>query len=292
MRRALLIGAGLAAAAAVAVLVLLRPAANREIGLANHLPAGASVDSLGRLQAWPSKRKVACPAGDEKTRVLLVLGQSNAGNHAGHRIAARPGTSVVNYYEGKCYVASSPLLGASGQGGEPWTLLGQMMIESGLARTVVLIPFAVAGSSVRRWADGGDLSAALGREIGRWKYRPTHVLWTQGEADFARGMSSDDYRRLLTQVLAMLRAHQIDAPFYVAAATKCAGSPAWRPDNPVAAAQRGMDEPHLGVFAGPDLDRVLGDDDRFDGCHLTASGLAKAAQGWARALGAAAQPAQ
>ena len=55
--------------------------------------------------------------------------------------------------------------GPTARWGETWTLLGTKLIQSGLYRAVVLIPAAVGGSSVHRWADGGDLNATMVAEI-------------------------------------------------------------------------------------------------------------------------------
>jgi hypothetical protein len=38
---------------------------------------------------------------------------------------------VINFSAGHCYRAASPLLGADGELGEIWTLLGTKLIQSG-----------------------------------------------------------------------------------------------------------------------------------------------------------------
>ena len=40
-------------------------------------------------------------------------------------------------------------------------MLGNKLVQSGLYRTVILIPAALGGSSVRLWAEGGDPNAML-----------------------------------------------------------------------------------------------------------------------------------
>jgi len=88
-------------------------------------------DELGRIISYPNKVEVGCPkAGDGKTAVLLIIGQSNSGNYAGQRYRSEHGEQVINFFAGRCYLASSPLLGASGIGGESFTLLANKMIES------------------------------------------------------------------------------------------------------------------------------------------------------------------
>jgi hypothetical protein len=64
-----------------------------------------TVDSFGRLTNFPGKKTVACPAQDRKTAVLLLIGQSNTGNHAEREYTSGFGRRVLNYFDGKCYVA-------------------------------------------------------------------------------------------------------------------------------------------------------------------------------------------
>ena len=93
--------------------------------------------------------------------MLLVLGQSNAANHAQKRFTTRYPNHVVNYFGGKCYVASSPLLGATGQGGEFITLLADLLISNGTYKNIVIIATAVEGSPISRWVRHGDLNESL-----------------------------------------------------------------------------------------------------------------------------------
>src|ERR1700721_677242 len=67
---------------------------------------------------------------DGATAVLLVAGQSNAANSQGQRYQS-PDDRVVNFSEGHCYRAASPLLGADDQRGESWTLLGTKLVRAG-----------------------------------------------------------------------------------------------------------------------------------------------------------------
>src|SRR5271165_2922007 len=57
------------------------------------------MDQFGRLQRYPGKTEIACPAQDEATAVLLVAGQSNAANSQGQRYQS-PDDRVVNFSEG------------------------------------------------------------------------------------------------------------------------------------------------------------------------------------------------
>src|SRR3954454_19714245 len=48
-------------------------------------PDRYAVDKAGRLASDEQKKAIACPQQTDRTAVLLLIGQSDAGNHAGQR---------------------------------------------------------------------------------------------------------------------------------------------------------------------------------------------------------------
>jgi hypothetical protein len=240
-------------------------------------------DQFGRLLSYPGKIEITCPIQDEKTAVLLLVGQSNAANYQGQRHQGAD-DRVVNFAEGRCYRAASPLLGADGQRGEPWTLLGNKLVQSGLYHTVILIPAAVGGSSVRRWAAGGDLNAMLMAVISAVKARYTinAVLLDQGTTDFVERMPEGEYRSDLKSMIDSVRAQGVHAPFFITRST--AGPPDWTEDNPIARAQATLADSRNAVFDGPNTDRDVTPLDRYDGYHFGASGQEKFTGAWMRLL--------
>ena len=240
-------------------------------------------DEFGRLLGYPGKIEITCPVQDKETAVLLLVGQSNAANSQG-QLHQSADDRVVNFVNGRCYRAASPLLGADDQKGETWTLLGNKLVQSGLYRTVILIPAAVGGSSVRRWAKGGDLNAMLVAVIGEVKarYTITAVLLDQGATDFALRTPEDRYRSDLKSLIDTVRAQGVHAPFFI---TRCSvGGPDWTEDNPVARAQASLADSRNAVFDGPNTDRDVTPFDRYDGYHFGASGQEKFAAAWMRLL--------
>ena len=244
----------------------------------------ARTDQFGRLLSYPGKTEITCPVQDEKTAVLLLVGQSNAANYQGQRYQSAD-DRVVNFVDGRCYRAASPLLGADGQEGETWTLLGSKLVQSGLYRAVILVPAAVGGSAVRRWAEGGDLNAMLASVIGAVKARYTinAVLLDQGATDFTLGTSEDQYRSDLKSMIDSVRAQGVHAPFFI---TRCSvGGPNWTEDNPVARAQASLADSRNAIFDGPNTDRDVTQLDRYDGYHFGGSGQEKFTDAWVRLLG-------
>lgn len=243
------------------------------------------LDRWGRLETLPGKHELACPRQDARVAVLVVAGQSNAGNHGEARPPVARGERIVNLHRGRCWLAASPLLGATGPGAAYWDLLAAQLIDSGRYDHVVLAPFAVGGSRAARWAEGGDLHAdwmAMLSQVQR-SYRITHILWHQGEADFLMRTPPGDYETQIGSMSRSIRALGIDAPLHIATATRCTLAP-WTPDTPIAQAQRRLAALLPGAAPGPDADAVWAPGDRFDDCHLSPSGQTAMARQWARRL--------
>lgn len=248
-------------------------------------PAGA-YDGFGRLAGFPGKAKVPCPRQEAGTAVLLVIGQSNAANHAAYRHASPYPDRAVNYFGGRCYAAASPLLGSTGEKGEFITLLADRMLAAELYERVVVIASSIGGSSVSRWEQDGDLNDMLAgvlAEAGR-SYRITQVIWHQGEEDAARSTSAKIYARQFRSLMNTLVRYGVDAPVFLAVTTRCGFEPGWRADNPVAVSQRGLVDGSR-IVLGVDADELLGEGDRrADGCHLSESGQRKVADAYFEAI--------
>jgi hypothetical protein len=242
-------------------------------------------DQFGRLLSYPGKSEIACPSQDGTTAVFLVTGQSNAANYQGQRHKSED-DQVVNFVGGHCYRAASPLLGADGEMGETWTLLGNKLIRSGLYRTVILIPAAVGGSSVSRWAANGDLNTMLIGVIrsSRMRYAITAVLWDQGAEDFGLHTPEVQYRQNLKSLIDTVRAEGVRAPFFI---TRCSvGGMDWSEDNPISRAQGSLVDDQQAIFDGPNTDRDVTAIDRYDGYHFAATGQEKYTDAWIKLFGA------
>jgi hypothetical protein len=248
-----------------------------------------TLDAQGRIIGDAEKPAVACPKQTDRTVVLLVLGQSNAANSGGQRFASKHGDKIVNFFDGQCYVAASPLLGSGGTKGEYWTELGNHLIESGKFDTVVIAPVAYSGSTVARWARGGDLNAVLVDTLSKIKadgYAITDVLWDQGELDYVLGTSEGAYRERLLSMIDTLRGEGVTAPVYLSIASKClepsnGGLRRHSADNPVVRAQLALSSGEGDIRRGVNTDALLDGLDRYDDCHIGGGGAEKVAQAWA-----------
>ncbi|MBS1174504.1 MAG: putative secreted protein [Burkholderiaceae bacterium] len=252
----------------------------------NHAGNPIQGDAFHRLTKYPNKTEVNCPKQTERTLVLLISGQSNSANHGGQRYASQYGDKVLNYFDGKCYIAQSPLLGSTGLEGDSWTLLGNLLIQQGKAERVIIAPTGIAGSAISQWKVGSPYQQMLQSSTQKLlaQYRVTHMLWHQGETDYGKRTSQEDYEKLFTGIADALRQQGMDAPIYVSQASQCWMDMYWRANNPVVMAQRALANPEKNIRAGVNSDALMGALDRYDNCHFSGSGQEKFARAWLELL--------
>ena len=103
---------------------------------------------------------------------------------------------MINFSAGHCYRAASPLLGADGELGEIWTLLGTKLIQSGLYRTGILIP---AASSGRRNEPPPSIIPAVAHAIRlfRPRVRELRQKWAEMESQTLPGPAAGRHHRRL-----------------------------------------------------------------------------------------------
>jgi hypothetical protein len=216
-----------------------------------------------------------------RTAVIITLGESNAANHGAGRYAAKHRVDNFNIYDGKCYNAEDPLLGASGEGGNFATRLGDKLIEDGLFDRVILAPIGMGGTTVEQWAHHGMFSRripVLVRRLYDAGLTVDFILWHQGEGNSGVGDGGGrQYRKNLLEVVETFRCCGVDAPFLVAMATLC-GGPHANAEN-IRAGQKSAVDPLQSIYQGPDTD-IIGVEYRWDQCHFDELGLSLAAALW------------
>ena len=217
-----------------------------------------------------------------RTAVMLILGQSNGANTGAVRYEPVRRVFNFNVFDGRCYVAKDPLLGATDSRGNFATRMADMLIERQAFDSVILAPLGVGGSRIEEWTTGGArhrrLQVAIKR-AGDFGLRFTHVLWHQGESNARFDPDGALYVDCFMDIHASLRSYGVDAPIFVAQASICASPP----NESIRAAQRAVLDAAAGIFAGPDTD-TIGSLDRYDDCHMAESGLIKHAELWADIL--------
>ena len=113
------------------------------------------------------------------------------------------------------------------------------------------------------------------------KIKITHILWHQGESDNGMHTTKDNYKKMFMEMVGDIRKHNVNAPIYVAVATRCGTLPE---GFEIQQAQRELVNPELKIFPGAYSDEILSIDDRHDACHFSDSGLDKHANLWMNAI--------
>jgi hypothetical protein len=232
-------------------------------------------NEFGQLIADTSKVQVNPPVITDKTIVAFVFGQSNSANSEGERYKADT-KNVLNYFNGSYYLASDPLLGATGNAGSMWTITANKLIKESLADKVILVPAGVGGTSVKLWRTGGILNEMLEKRLKDAQKNNlviTHFLWHQGESD--NNDSYAQYESGLTEVIKLTQQYYPNSKFFVAQASAFCPLPS---NKEILKSQRDVTKlPN--VYMGPNTD-LIGSDDRHDGCHLSGRGVEKASNEW------------
>jgi hypothetical protein len=242
------------------------------------------------------RQRVDCHIGNAREIVLLTFGQSISANHGEAPYVPRGNVVNFNPNDWLCYAAVDPLLGATAGGdnhtGSIWGYLCDGLIDTKRWDRCIVAPIAQGHTSMKDWAPGGGEYHLIREAIARMRasaLTPTAMLWGQGEDD-AQGGNAVAYERSFNAMAGAIRRYA-RAPLLVAVETTCdmnlinaetrvakrAGQ------QKIAQAQRGVVNPAAGIFTGPDLDRI-DQEGRWDGCHLSVSGLKAAAAAWQQAL--------
>src|SRR5580765_477061 len=203
----------------------------------------AAADPLGkweRLEYRDDSPPVACP---EEAPIVAVLGQSNAANSVGHRFVAL--RDVYELHDGKCYKAAGALAGADLDYGSYWPVVGDILIERGVSRSIVCVGLAKGNTTAAQWADPNDLGRYLVRKLGAIR-GVTHVLWHQGEADTAT--PPEQYAASLRMVIGAVKAAAPNAKILVAQVSLCS---AGRESAGLLKSQAGVVDQSKSIFAGP-----------------------------------------
>ena len=243
----------------------------------NWKPTLLDFDELGRLISTSLSVEIKCPTQTQRTGLLFAFGQSNSANSAEYKFKEMELNGVVNYFNGKCYVAKSPLLGATGSSGEWISLTARKLIENGTYDNVVVVSSGIGGSKIERWGSGNDLNEMVLNVFAdvTKKYKVTDIIWHQGEADrkFTHTKVYEHYFRTLVDDI---RGLQINAPIFISIASVCYAREDWNYPNKITEAQTLLAKEN-GVELGINTDELIPISLRYDKCHFGKQAQEKAA---------------
>jgi len=211
------------------------------------------------------RNEIHCPNADDAL-VLIGFGQSNSANSAGHRSKATT-KNIVNFFNGKCYEAVDPLLGATGRQGNVWIPIAEKLQSDD--KTVVLATFGVGGSSVEQWLDENYLLPFYKKNVSSLKQyypNPNSAVWIQGESD--KKTSNEKFESSLKKWLGIVKADFPNTNLYLTGTSYCNGSA-----NPqVLVTQEKLIKAIGGIYIGS-TDVLTSVNLRYDDCHFSEQGI-------------------
>lgn len=219
--------------------------------------------------------------------VFVTCGQSNSANHGDPRQKAQDDrVSSFNFQNGRWQHGDDPQPGASGGGGSPWALLGDLLVKK-YDVPVGFLCVGVGSTAVSAWTSVGTSYPRLKQALQTaGPHGCRAVLWHQGESDSIAGTSTEDYAKRLGETISQSRKDAgWDVPWGVALAS-FHPSPSATADRQAAivAGQQKVIATGRGVWQGPETDSFHTRGMLNDSVHFNALGLAAHAQGWADAL--------
>jgi hypothetical protein len=233
-----------------------------------------------RIAGIATPKSPAVPCATEQGRVgrsVLILGQSNGGNHA-RPPSAEPNPPVFRaFYDGQCYNVTRTLPGGTGLGVSLFSF-ASILQGAPPAQSPLLITLAVDSTPISDWITDTPMQRALiklATQLAQATIQPTVILWQHGENDTRAGMPAAVYEAGLLRLRAQLDDLRLTAPLVAARSTRCRhGQGEYVREAIDKAAQA-----HARIIVGPDFDDLAGAY-RVADCHFSASGAQAAGDRW------------
>lgn len=233
----------------------------------------------GRATVEPAVPQLAISRPAENLNIL-VIGQSISANC--NQFVYGPASNVLQIAkDGSVKQAHDPFEWADCDKGSTWMPLGKRIVETAVAKQVTFMPIGVGGSRVADWqvngADFGKLNDAIAL-IKKNSISFDFAIWHQGSAD--SGMARDEYAARLRSVITYVNQNVSIKRWLIGVHSRCWGTY----DPEIEAAQRSVaDAPLSNRYIGANTN-TLGDEFRFDQCHLNQQGQEQAAGLWLDAI--------
>ena len=212
--------------------------------------------------------------------VFITAGQSNSANH-GHPRQNTEDDRIVALGENGWQTADDPQPIATGEGGTPWPLLGNLMIKD-INLPIGFVSIGVGGTAVCQWDP--DIEGSLYFRLQQAIYRLTPngaraVLWHQGESDTVNGTSADSYAAGMKKIICQSRKDANSNLLWIIAQVSFIGEDHADKQADILAGQKKLVEQKL-AFEGPTTDDLVGEKHRYDSVHFGQLGLEIHAQRW------------
>jgi hypothetical protein len=213
--------------------------------------------------------------------VILVAGQSNGANSAALvRNKTQTNLYQFDFRSAKCFHAREPLLGNTGSGSSIVYKLS-VLYAGKKKRPVLIVPLAVADSSIEEWSRDDGLRFRLIKALtglGTTAIGNRFLLWIHGEKD--RNRDAAYYEQHFLEILNALYSLDSDLKVYFGLSTYCNGGK----NEQMPALIQSLAARYENLYVGANTDDLTDRFFRDDDCHLNNIAQSIAAERWMKAI--------
>ncbi len=218
---------------------------------------------------------------DSTTGIYLTYGQSNAANHG--QIGYEVKYKVYQYQRGKTYNYRDPSLGATGNDGSVWGMVGDKLIESNIHSKVIFSNNGYGGRRIEDLNNDPYLDHLLlnYKQLVKNYGRVDAILFHQGEINHSNKYGNSNYYEEFKILIDKLKTEGIIIPIYLSRTSICNNES----DPGLLKIQNKIIDDFNIVFPGPNTDLLLDRKYRLpDNCHFSQLGYEKFSDMWIAAL--------
>lgn len=236
--------------------------------------------NIGSIFMTDTSRKIEEPCPQDAI-TFFIIGQSHAANSMRPRTSAESNPQLLNYFNGKCYRLSDPILGPSDFFGSLWPDFADDLYQH-VKKPIIIMDYALNGTSAGEWLPGEKTIGLMDRAIREAKLytgqggKIDYIVFDQGQRDAMDKTPAETYTEQLIQIFDYLQTEiPGDQTFLIHSQSWCT---AYNPPEPYiieAQAQFAASRDDTVVFFNSD---TLDDSYRHDQCHFNGKGRAVIAQ--------------
>ena len=224
------------------------------------------INSSGRYSYTDNKKVLKCP---KNAIVVLVSGQSNSANFL--RSKKRYKNKHYNYFDGKCYELSNPVLGAEG---EMSSIIPAIANKLNNFEDIIFVTSGWGGLSIKDANDKSKIFINYNKNILEKLEKNNNYLkffvWIQGESDADNSLDYiKNFNSMFANITKNLK-YKKNIELIITQTTKCYN----KEDENLRKKQKLISNSHNKLLIPINTDN-FGDKFRYDQCHFNEFGIDK-----------------
>ena len=224
-----------------------------------------SVENLGTRYLYVENKKlVKCP---QNSMIIIVSGQSNSANFL--KSFKKYKNKHYNYFEGKCYALSNPVLGAEG---EMSSIIPAIAENLDIYENIIFITSGRGGYSIVKNDNKNFINYNV-RALNELKKKNNYLrffVWIQGESDIGNSNEYEKSFERIYQTILDTQKNKKNIELIITQTTRCKNVE----DKLLRDVQKAISLSKNNTLEVINTDN-LGNEFRYDDCHFNEIGIKK-----------------